>query len=528
MKVSAVIPVYNPGSNIDECIETLLGQTLPEDEYEVIFVDDGSTDDTPARLDRLAEEHANVRVDHIPNSGWPGRPRNVGTDMATGEFVLYVDNDDYVEPDALERLYETAVRDDADIVIGKVVGHGKRVSRMLFRENRSGETIDWAGLLTMLTPHKLFRRSMLVEHGIRFPEGRRRLEDHAFTVHAYFHARRISVIADHPIYHWTRRPGGNASFERFDPEGYYRNVREVLDLVEEHTEPGRLRDKLMAHWYRGKMLNRVGGPSFPRRPPEYRRELYEEVRKLALERFGPGVDSWLAHGRRVRSHLLREGSLDSLEKLAEFEAELRADVTVEGGRWEEDGTFVLPFEARLVERHDRPLRFQRREGRVFWVPPEGVPADLPERVLEVTDDVFGAKARLIVRSPADKREYVLPSENKVQLEPVGGDYVTAMLRGESRIVPASAAAGSRLTAGRWQVVASVTIVGYNAIGRVRSRKTDAEYSVTVLADGSVKRRRRPDSVARPPSVAGRVARRMPRLARLLRRARRERRAAAGG
>ena len=81
---------------------------------------------------------------------------------------------------------------------------------------------------------------MLVEHGIRFPEGRRRLEDHLFVVHAYFHAAGISVLADRPCYHWTlarprrrtRRTGA------LDPEGYYGNVREVLDLVLEHTEPG--------------------------------------------------------------------------------------------------------------------------------------------------------------------------------------------------------------------------------------------------------------------------------------------------
>src|SRR4051812_43396765 len=77
MKVSAIVPVYNPGSDIDDCIRSLLDQSLRGDEYEVIFVDDGSTDETPARLDELAAQHENVRVEHIPNSGWPGKPRNV-------------------------------------------------------------------------------------------------------------------------------------------------------------------------------------------------------------------------------------------------------------------------------------------------------------------------------------------------------------------------------------------------------------------------------------------------------------------
>ena len=527
MKVSAVVPVYNPGEHIERCAESLVNQTLPKDQYEVIFVDDGSTDETPARLDRLADEHPHVRVEHIPNSGWPGKPRNVGTDMARGEFVLYVDNDDWVEPDALERLYDAAIGEDADIVIGKVVGHGKFVARDLFKTSRAVESIDWQPLLSMLTPHKLFRRSLLVEHGIRFPEGRRRLEDHMFVVHTYFHAKRIYVIADHPIYHWVRHEDGNASYDAFDPVGYYQNVREVLDLVEEHTEPGPLRDKLLSHWYRGKMLNRVGGRSFMKRDPDYRRELHAEIRKLAVERFDEGVHAWLAPSRRVRSHLLREGTLESLEKLSGLEAELRADVTVSHGRWEDDGTFIIPFEARLVERNDRPLRFERREGRVFWVPPE-LPDQLPERMREVTDDLFGSRARIIVKSAEDKREYVLPSTNKVKLEPIGDGCVAPVLTGQARLEPATAGGGSPLRPGRWLVLAGVNVIGFSAVGNVRRRKTGAEYKIRINEDGSVRRKQGPKRIPEAPSLKGRLARRFPGLARQLRRRRAARREAAAG
>src|SRR5215213_7049203 len=250
-KVSVIVPVYNPGSDIDDCIESLLGQTLPEDEVELIFVDDGSTDGTPARLDELAQRHGHVRVQHIPNSGWPGKPRNIGLDLASGDYVFFVDNDDWLERDALERLYATALQDRADIVIGKVVGHGKRVPLRIFEATRHAIGFDSDLLLGLLTPAKLFRRRLLDERGVRFPEGRRRLEDHVFVVGAYFAADRISVLADRPVYYWMRREDqDNASYGRFDAEAYYRNVREVLDLVEANTEPGPLRDELLRHWYR--------------------------------------------------------------------------------------------------------------------------------------------------------------------------------------------------------------------------------------------------------------------------------------
>src|SRR3954463_1714486 len=158
VKVSVVIPVYNPGSHIDDCVTSLLEQSLPTDEYEAIFVDDGSTDETPARLDALAAEQPHVRVFHIPNSGWPGKPRNIGIDNARGEFVYFVDNDDWLGPEALERLYAAARRDDADVVMGRVVGHGKQVPRTVFARDRHAIAFDSPYLLRLLTPHKLFRR----------------------------------------------------------------------------------------------------------------------------------------------------------------------------------------------------------------------------------------------------------------------------------------------------------------------------------------------------------------------------------
>ncbi|MEA2289920.1 MAG: poly(ribitol-phosphate) beta-N-acetylglucosaminyltransferase, partial [Solirubrobacteraceae bacterium] len=96
VKVSVVVPVYNPGPHIDDCIASVLRQSLPASEYEAIFVDDGSTDGTGERLDEIAAEHPHLRVIHIENSGWPGRPRNVGVEAARGEYVYFVDNDDWI------------------------------------------------------------------------------------------------------------------------------------------------------------------------------------------------------------------------------------------------------------------------------------------------------------------------------------------------------------------------------------------------------------------------------------------------
>jgi poly(ribitol-phosphate) beta-N-acetylglucosaminyltransferase len=490
MKVSVVVPVYNPGANIDDCIRTLVHeQSLPTTDYEVIFVDDGSTDETPQRLDALAAEHDHVRVEHIPNSGWPGRPRNLGIDMARGDFVYFVDNDDWLMPEALERMHAMATRDDADIVIGKVVGYGpgKLVPRTLFVENRSGIRLgDWASILWLLSPHKLYRRSLLDEHGIRFPEGKRRLEDHPFVMHAYFHARSISVLADYPCYHWMLRDRDvNASSRPFDPAEYYDGVREVLDLIDEHTEPGELRDRIYTRWLRGKVLGRAGGPPFLKWDEEYRRARYEEIRRITLERFPESVDALLPLNWRVRAALVRAGDYEGLKAFAAYEAGLRviADTRVE----ERDGGLDLHVEAHFAK---DAVRFDEHG---HWIAPEGVRFS-EDRAEEPAGDLY-----VFVRGP-QKVEYALPVEFT---------FDGSRARGTARFDPPTAAAGRPLGPGEWDAFALFTIAGFRTTGRLRRGPGDP-IRLTVDDAGRI--------VAERPELRSRLATRFPRAARLARRA----------
>jgi glycosyltransferase involved in cell wall biosynthesis len=185
VKVTVVIAVYNPGKNIYELLWSLDAQSLPQDEFEVVFVDDDSTDGSREGLQRWAAKRPNAKVLHnTPNSGWPGRPRNLGIDAAVGEYLFFADNDDKFTPNALEWMYDYAVANDADVVIAKEAGVGpdRAVPRRIFRRNIADAKLGKDPVLALLTPHKLVRTSMIREHGIRFPEGRVRLEDHYFMV----------------------------------------------------------------------------------------------------------------------------------------------------------------------------------------------------------------------------------------------------------------------------------------------------------------------------------------------------------
>ena len=111
--VSIIVPVYKAEKYLDRCVESLIGQTLQN--IEVILVDDGSPDSSAAICDRWAEREPRIKVVHKPNGG-PGSARNAGIEVATGEYITFVDSDDYVLVDTYSTLYSEAVTDGYDAV----------------------------------------------------------------------------------------------------------------------------------------------------------------------------------------------------------------------------------------------------------------------------------------------------------------------------------------------------------------------------------------------------------------------------
>ena len=116
-KVSIIIPVYNTEKYLEHCIGTLTSQTL--EDIEIIMVDDGSADECARLCDKLAEGDSRVKVIHKANAG-QGLARNTGLQYATGEYIGFVDSDDYVSTDMYEALYNSAIATDADIVMSGV------------------------------------------------------------------------------------------------------------------------------------------------------------------------------------------------------------------------------------------------------------------------------------------------------------------------------------------------------------------------------------------------------------------------
>lgn len=388
VKVTLVVAVYNPGDHINELLESIDRQSLPPEEFEVVLADDDSTDGSRERLQEWAAARTNVRVLHnTPNSGWPGRPRNLALDAAVGEFVFFADNDDRLAPRGLEWMYDYAVACDADVVIAKEVGVGRPVNREIFRRNLTDARLGEDPILNFLTPHKLFRTEMVRSHGIRFPEGRVRLEDHFFVVASYFAARRIAVLADKPCYYWMRRPseGVNASIGSYDPVRYFSAVERTLDLVETHTEPGTFREQLYANWYERKMLTLVRGRILLKKGRKHQKSMLAEIRRVS-SRFGLGDAQWPWLGAlgRVNSHLLSHGSLDDLRAVAEAIPGATSRVTLEQVEFTDDDQLRLRLRGRLVHPDETPVRTVA-EGEAYFWDLSGYPTGVNLPRIEVTD-----------------------------------------------------------------------------------------------------------------------------------------------
>lgn len=213
-KISIILPVYNVERYLSQCMDSIFEQTLPN--IELIAVNDGSTDQSLKILEKYQESYPDrVKIYSISNSG-VSHARNYGIDRAGGEFILFVDSDDFLEPDMCEKLYNKAKKDGNDIVIcGRYnvyekehLGQYKKETAGTMLINSNFKLSDSKFELAHISPFpwdKLFKRELL--SGIYFPENLR-FEDLVFSYETACKAEYIGVVEE-PLYNYRRtRQGG--------------------------------------------------------------------------------------------------------------------------------------------------------------------------------------------------------------------------------------------------------------------------------------------------------------------------------
>lgn len=246
--ISVIMPVYQAAAFLRDSVRSVLDQTFRD--FELILVDDGSTDGSAALCGALAEEDSRVRVLHKKNGG-VSAARNDGMDLAKGEYLYFCDADDTIAPDALEKLH------------GALTGAGADTSgcgvRLVWPDGRTedqpgalppgvygehdlrerivlpllGERLDQGhGVLNGFVVRFLFSRSVIERRGLRF-EGPY-LEDEVFLMEYFLHAQKLATMDD-PLYLYLQNPG--SATRRYQPK-YVEVFRRVMErkgkLAKEH------------------------------------------------------------------------------------------------------------------------------------------------------------------------------------------------------------------------------------------------------------------------------------------------------
>ncbi|MGI6244120.1 MAG: glycosyltransferase family 2 protein [Prevotella sp.] len=196
IKISVVVPVYNGEKYIRECIDSILAQTFQN--FELILIDDESPDNCGAICDEYAVKDERVRVVHQKNQGINHTRRN-GVRKALGEWVVFVDNDDTLPKDALQRLYEQS--DNTDLVIGFP---DKPVNREVLTLEESKSNAITAKLFPPAPWAKLYRRSLFSESTFDFPRGIEGEEDMIMNIRIIFSLTRPPHFVFERVYNFRR------------------------------------------------------------------------------------------------------------------------------------------------------------------------------------------------------------------------------------------------------------------------------------------------------------------------------------
>lgn len=474
VKVSVVVPIHNIGRDLYGLIASLDRQTLPADEFEVVLVDDGSTDDTLAVAQEFAAQRPRYVVETIPNSGWPGKPRNVGTLRAQGKYVFYADDDDDFCDGALAALYECAERHSSDIVYGKIVRVGRPTPYWeLWRHDVAAAEPSGAPVVSR-TVHKLFRRQFILDNELRFREGRVRLEDHQFMAQAVPRARTISILASTPVYRWIfRNDSGSISKSPSSHAVYWADYGDVLTTWEKAAGPGPVLDSARVAAM-VQAFTRFTPSGYLARDVGARDSLTNALSDLVDNHFPASLDARLPVWKRLAVIALRRRDRDLFDAVQS--ARTGVAVHLHTDDIANDSTTLrvaLRAEVRTKTRFGAipTIVLHRRSGARLPVP-RRLRSRFPADALLIDEPAFG-EIELTLRHRHTGVEWPVPNQHRIA-------------RGRARLRVAQRAEidlttdpfGAPLDPGIWDVMARVRFLGEASVRRVAVPKSAQRANLT--------------------------------------------------
>src|SRR5690554_3745345 len=193
-KVSVIIPVYNTEQYIEKCLKSVLNQDL--EDIEILIIDDASPDNSLKIIERFKNIDPRIILKKQEYNQGQAKARNWGLSQAKGDYILFVDSDDFSAPNVLKTIYNKAVKDDLDILearhfrlteekITEFPPNFKLVNEVLSGDKYWKES----GNISIMVWNKIYKRTFLLENNILFKD--RKFEDEDFVVRAFMHAKRV-------------------------------------------------------------------------------------------------------------------------------------------------------------------------------------------------------------------------------------------------------------------------------------------------------------------------------------------------
>lgn len=222
--VSIIVPVYNVNDYLRECLQSIVSQTYKN--IEIILIDDGSTDGSGSICDEFAQKDSRIKVIHKINEG-VSTARNLGIQLSTGKFVLFVDSDDWIEENYVSELLGEYNKVDYDLVIcnyNKIYSQDKQTRPIVLRTEINNFTGDFSKdfyFLRSLLSYpwiKLYQRDIIIKNQICFPKDFTDAEDQVFNYTYFNHVRKYKYIEKF-LYNYRYRVGSlskNTSRKSFE------------------------------------------------------------------------------------------------------------------------------------------------------------------------------------------------------------------------------------------------------------------------------------------------------------------------
>lgn len=233
-KISIIVPIYKVEEYLDKCVTSLINQTYKN--IEIILVDDGSPDNCPKMCDEWQQKDERIKVIHKPNGGLSDA-RNVGIEASTGDYIMLVDSDDYVDETILEKLYNTLKETDVDFSMcgalkfyendTNVLGITYNLKPQIFRGSEVIGALYEDKITYLMTAWaKLYKRKIF--DNIKYPKGK--IHEDEFTIHHILHASNSFAVIEDKLYFYLQR--GNSIMGKRNK----RNVEHITEAFKERYE----------------------------------------------------------------------------------------------------------------------------------------------------------------------------------------------------------------------------------------------------------------------------------------------------